>query len=226
MAIIRGPLKLFNDLQADSKIGEHVTAPFVSVTPSGYDPSVNPCILYVGKAEGGYGAEDRDKFLQCPTIDQLRKATIKFLEKVNAGKCNTQFSQFWHLAKLLSNNKLQNLVWTNICKLSVIGKNGNPTGTLFEVQKDLAIRTLKAEIETYRPRLVIFVTSDYAESLIRKLVGDCKDISWTKENDKLWWRKRTKDFPGMLWTLHPERKPRVLRDRIVQIAQDILTGPE
>jgi hypothetical protein len=214
-------IKLFNGLQTDSKIHGPVTAPFVSVKPFGYDPSVNPCILYVGKAEGGYGTEDRDKFLQCPTIDQLSNATTDFLEKVKAGKCHTPF---WNFARRLSNSNLQNLVWTNVCKLSVIGNNGNPTGRLFEVQKDLAIKTLKAEIETYRPHLVIFITGRFAESLIRKVVGDDHDTSWTKKNEDLWWRKKTEELPAMMWTRHPQGARRVLLDQIAQVAKNILIG--
>ncbi|MGC1372632.1 MAG: hypothetical protein WA824_10890 [Candidatus Sulfotelmatobacter sp.] len=126
-------------------------------------------------------------------------------------------SAFWSFARALSERlavtthstiqPLQNLVWTNICKIGVL--RGNPAGEILRAQSELAAASLRSEIKTYRPRLVVFVTGDYAAQLVDAVVGDSEQKTWHEErgHELFWWRKPIGNMPAVLWAYHPERKP-------------------
>ncbi len=189
-----------------------IAAPFLSVPPADYDPIAVPSILYVGKATAGSWC--RRSFLRSPTVKERHQCTADFLEGwVKTGRYN---SAFWRFARALSERlavathstiqPLQNLVWTNICKIGVL--RGNPTGKILRAQSELAVASLRSEIKMYRPRLVVFVTGDYAEQLVDGVVGDCEQKTWHKErgHELFWWRKPIGNIPAVLWAYHPERK--------------------
>jgi hypothetical protein len=127
-------LDLYWALRADSQIGKRFTPPFVSVAPRHYDPHAVPSLLYVGKAENASGEPSifpyRDAFEVDPTLEYCRKGTVDFLEEIRAGKYD---SAFWRFARQLGQaaageaeiDDLQNVVWTNICKLTDV-YCGNP----------------------------------------------------------------------------------------------------
>lgn len=212
-------IELFKHLRTDPEISEFVSAPFISVPPSGYGPIAVPSVLYVGKAVNGNGdCTDRDSFLRRPTLEHRRTSTTKFLEQVKTGKYK---SPFWRFAFRLSDKDLQKLIWTNVCKLSDLRDNRVPSGKLLEAQRDLAVKTLREEIETYRPRLVVFVTGCFAEALVREVVYDLQDISWEKENVDLWWRRRTNSLPSMLWTRHPQGARRDFLDQCLNAVRKL-----
>jgi hypothetical protein len=98
-------------------------------------------------------------------------------------------------------------VWTNICKIGVL--RGNPTGEILRAQSELAVASLRSEIEMYRPRLVVFVTGDFGEQLVGAVVADCEQKTWQKErgHELFWWRKPIGNMPAILWAYHPGRKP-------------------
>ena len=210
-------IKLFFEARSSPNIDpDQLAAPFLSVPPAGYDPKSMPSILYIGKATKGDW--DRDSFLLSPTIEERRACTIDFLD--NYVKTRKYDSAFWRFVLDLSrqaalNNgadiePLQNIVWTNICKLGVL--KGNPEGVYYEFQHALALDTLRSEIEAYRPSLAVIVTNDYGMDLIGEIADDSNNSSWHKENEKFgfWWREPAGEIPAMLWTYHPERKPREL----------------
>jgi hypothetical protein len=96
-----------------------------------------------------------------------------------------------------------------------------PSGKLLEAQRDLAVKTLREEIETYRPRLVVFVTGCFAEALVREVVYDLQDTSREKENVDLWWRRRTNSLPAMLWTRHPQGARRDFLDQCLNVVRKL-----
>jgi hypothetical protein len=82
---------------------------------------------------------------------------------------------------------------------------------IFAPQRDLAIETLRLEIETYRPKLVVFLTGDWADCWVIELVGDPDKAPWHKART-CWWCERTAKRPAMLWTRrHPRGVTRAQR---------------
>jgi hypothetical protein len=101
---------------------------------------------------------------------------------------------------------LQHITWTNICKIGTL--KGNPSGFLLKEQSDLAIETLRHEIELYNPQLICFVTWDYGWNLVKAALGDPSDASWdqTGNAESIWYKPPKSGLPGALLTGHPERK--------------------
>jgi hypothetical protein len=211
-------IELFDELCRSHSIDStQLAAPFFSV------PAVARSLLYVGKAT----AKDwnRDDFCsQSPLLnmkerrEQRRECTKTFLIK-NAPSYN---SGFWHFAKELNievakkwsqrvTSPFQHITWTNICKIGAL--KGNPRGFLLKKQQDIAVETLRLEIELYKPQLICFVTWGYALDLVRKVIDDPNDTSWDKTEEKqwLWWREATAKLPPILLTGHPQGKS--LKDR-------------
>jgi hypothetical protein len=216
-------LKLFDSLNHPPMRGR-IAAPFLSVAPADYDPIAVPSVLCVGKATAGEWG--RRRFLHSPTVEERRQCTTDFLNDLV--KTGEYTSSFWRFARSLSERlavatgcpiqPLQNLVWSNICKIGVL--HGNPTGKILRAQSELAVASLRLEIEVYRPKLVVFVTGDFGEQLIDAVVGDRQQDTWQKErgNELFWWRKRVGNMPALLWTYHPERKPRSTVETWIQQA--------
>jgi hypothetical protein len=200
--------------------GAQIAAPFFSV-PATQARS----ILYVGKAT----AKDwnRVDFCSQPPFEnmkerreQRRECTKNFLIE-HAPRYN---SGFWHFAKELNaeaakkwnqrvTSAFQHITWTNICKIGAL--KGNPRGFLMEKQRDIAVETLRLEIELYKPQLICFVTWDYAFDLVKKVIGDPNDASWdqTESEEWIWWRKATGKLPAIVLSGHPERKSTKTRER-------------
>lgn len=83
------------------------------------------------------------------------------------GGYNTKRSAFWRVVRLVVENKgIANvkcpgwpsfLVWSNLYKVSPSG-GGNPGETLCRAQFEGCVDLLKAEIEEYRPKRILFMT--------------------------------------------------------------------
>jgi len=209
----RSWLHLFDRIFANAAARRRLAAPFLSVPPAGYDPARVPSILYSGKATAGNWW--LSTYLGSRTVKERRQCTADFLEKyVKTGEYS---SAFWRFARGLSEcvaattksnvEPFQNLVWTNICKIGV--KQGNPNGYVFRAQRELAIESLRLEIERYRPRLVVFVTGDYGAEIVDAVVRDVGRRTWHEERgrDLFWWREPIGKMPAILWAYHPARKP-------------------
>ena len=207
----------FSKMNGDSKFAGKLTEPHITFKPDGYDSQPNT-VLYVGKALRTQDTCDGDP----PSAEELRKESRRFLEDVFSGKYG---SAFWNFALDLAKKTagrdydetrpLQNLVWSNICKIGAWnGKDMNPKGDAFVEQRDLAVETLRAEIECYKPSLVVWVTHDYGVKsehdvgVIGEITGEADPISWKRELEDtwLWWRDRTNSSPPMVWTGHPQFK--------------------
>jgi hypothetical protein len=151
--------------------------------------------------------------------EERHECTKKFLVK-EAPRYN---SGFWYFAKELNTeaakkwnqpvtHPFQHITWTNICKIGAL--KGNPRGFLLKKQQEIAVETIRLEIELYKPQLICFVTWDYAFDLVKKVIDDPDDASWnTTENEQwLWWRESTAELPPILLIGHPERKPLKFRE--------------
>jgi hypothetical protein len=211
-------IALFDELYRDLNLRDRIAAPFLSV-PAEHARS----ILYVGKATSGpwykndfcatfrlQAKKDANK-----QIDERRQCTQNFLRD----EAPTYGGGFWPFARKLNlaaarkwNSKakipLQHIAWTNICKIGTVLRN--PEGHLFEVQRSLAIDTLRLEIELYKPRLICFVTWDYKFDLVKEVLGDPSDAAWdqTRNEGWLWWRVAKDKLPPILLIGHPQAKPR------------------
>jgi hypothetical protein len=140
-----------------------------------------------------------------------------------AREINTEAASKWQ-APL--NGPLQYITWTNICKIGTL--KGNPSGFLLKEQRDLAIETLRCEIKLYNPRLICFVTWDYAWDLVKEALGDRSDASWDQSgiNEWLWYRPPINGFPAALLTGHPERKRTELRKSWLNQVSELLAADE
>jgi len=217
-------LELFHELH--DRYPNRVAGPFLSVPPANYDPVTVPSILYVGKATAGsWGLSD---FLCSPTLTERHKFTADFLEgEVNTGEYSSAFWRFAHdLSKQVALSHrpihgLQNLVWTNLCKIGVV--RGNPGREILEAQSNLAIKCLRLEIQMYRPKLIVLVTGDYAGHLVTSALGE--QMPWHEETgpDGFWWREATDELPAILWTYHPERKAKNLLENWLQHASRLMS---
>jgi len=216
-------LLLFHELLA--RYPDRIAGPFFSVAPANYDPMAVPSILYVGKATAGpWGLSD---FLSSPTVTERHEFTTDFLEEINTGEYS---SAFWRFAHDLSDqialtsgrpiHGLQNLVWTNLCKIGVV--RNNPSGEILQAQGDLATEFLRLEIQTYRPKLIVLVTGDYADHLVTATFGE--QIPWHKEcgPQGFWWREAANELPAILWTYHPQNKRQKLLETWLKQASQLL----
>ena len=119
------------------------------------------------------------------TVLGFQPAINVVLEEIRAGKYD---SAFWRFARQLGQaaageaeiDDLQNVVWTNICKLTDV-YCGNPRGKLLAAQAELAIQTLREEIRAYEPKAAIFLSDQYAD-IIRQIVNDMNDTGWHRED--------------------------------------------
>ncbi|MGD0191681.1 MAG: hypothetical protein ABSD74_13150 [Rhizomicrobium sp.] len=216
-------VQLFQLMDSDPSLtNSRLAGPFVSVPPAAWDAS-RKNVLYVGKAT--HKDWFKEKFVRSPVLETCRSSTVEFLQEVYDGNENRAF---WRFARRLSEiasgtdqANLQNLVWSNIAKVGVT--SGNPTGRYLAYQHELAVETLRAEIDEYRPSLVVFVTSSYAEEVIRDLVDD-DDATWQKKEDAdlPWYRRAQAGLPSMLWLHHPQRKPLATLDVWLSVAKGLL----
>jgi hypothetical protein len=203
-------LKEFRKLQKRHR--RQIAAPFLSVKPRHYDPTKIPSILYVGKATQGRWF--LEKFRKSVSVNEWSKRTRECMDE--SVKTNSGFLRFARRLSAATSKRvghqgepLSNLIWTNLCKIGTL--SGNPDRSLRDAQHDLAIETLRREIRTYKPKLIVFATGDYGAGggdLLDGLVGTAKN-SWDSKQEKkgYWWRPAKGEMPALLWIYHPERKP-------------------
>jgi hypothetical protein len=214
-------MEKFRGMDRDPKFAGNLNGPHITFKPDGYDLE-RKTVLYVGKALG-----KRTRKGDLPSVETLQNEFRRFLEDVVSGE---QGSVFWNFALKLSERlatqegpRLQNLVWSNICKIGVC--KGNPGKEIFEEQKCLAIETLRAEIEYYKPSLVMWVTGDYRCEVVGQVVDDLNEKHWDKTLNAKWWfyqRKPMNSLPAMLWTYHPQGKKREMTAAWIDHACNLL----
>lgn len=205
-------------------------APFFSIGSYPPDREADQTILLVGKATHGnwymsFFAEAKDK----PTADRIEErkdSTIDFLQ-FHSGKSR---SFFWALYRGLLEQTGANTVWTNLAKIGVCRPQGenesiNPWRKCLTAQADLAQQTLIAEMNEYKPDLVLLVTGNYA---LKEVVNPvfCPDGTWETifvSGYKLWHIPKRGGRPAVLRTGHPGFKPKEERAVWVEAARRLLS---
>lgn len=202
---------------------EKLAAPFFSAVPR--QPK-SPLILYVGKATAGcWHKESFLKWMKRTPQERVSErlgCTRQWLETVRRGEYRSQFWDFGIELNAIAaaTTKLrrlgfQNLVWSNVAKIGRI--DANPRGTYFELQRALAVQTLKTEITIYRPSLIYFASWDICdEYVIGELLDDPQVESWPRNqrlnDDGIWCRPGQSGSPPVVWTQHPQGKSRAQRN--------------
>lgn len=141
---------------------------------------------------------------------------------------------FREISRSLGEADYANCLWSNLAKIGV--PRGNPKGIFFNKQRDLAARTLKVEIEQYRPSIVIFATGRFGASIV--LEGTRTSIDdWTKSDnypvikehdDDLWWipRDHVAGRPALMWIRHPRLGRKIHRPFWAKAARCLSDGAD
>lgn len=139
-------------------------------------------LMVIGRAVNGWTQPWLPKDLK--NVDDVTKFVDGVLKSVTDSDCcpmrwvtdcwgkhdkdyNTRKSAFWRsirntvgrlgVADIESPEWASYLVWSNIYKIAPAA-GGNPSSTLCSAQLDLCKRILKQELQTFRPRRVLFLT--------------------------------------------------------------------
>lgn len=191
-----------------------LAAPFLSTRLPGYDDCGAGTVMIVGKATSG-----NNTLGNIPVQDNYDVCTVKLrppgvIEEVLEG---SERSHFLHFALLLSCQVARttgvhcapftNLIWTNLLKIGCT--LDNPAAALREQQADLAFETLLAEVNEYKPSLVVITTDYYCNGLmcrtLREMIGCAPSPTDQKRG---WWAHEAGEKgPAVLWTKHPAGKP-------------------
>ncbi len=200
---------LYNLLSAKKEYANQLAGLFVGHVPTGFADQPKK-ILYVGKATRGQFRRPADTSDDPTNFDWTLQLHQKYAAELFA---DLRCGGFWPFAdkisKEMDSDSRSNLAWTNLCKMGMTTKN--PSDKLIDFQKSLAIQTLRAEIDLYRPDLVVFVTNNFAKQILFEAVN-AEDIeSWSKsemetprEVEDIWWRRGRSDCPAILWMRHPQ----------------------
>ncbi|MGH9700430.1 MAG: hypothetical protein ACRD52_13370 [Candidatus Acidiferrales bacterium] len=221
-------MKLYDVLKRDSEFKDKIAAPFFSVPAAG-----SRSILYVGQAtaKDGCGDETGIEDGMEERIKERCKCTKEFMKGI--AQTPQYNSAFWRFArdvnriaatkwKSQSTDLLLHIIWTNISKIGK--KKGNPTGQLKQMQRKLAVETLREEISIYKPEIIIFVTANYEWDAVKEVFGDSNDDSWDqKQNEEyIWFRQATDKLPAVLSLGHPQWKPKEMCDEWLNKVSEIL----
>lgn len=225
-------ISLFSKLRAGAfpRIrGAGLAAPFLSTPCAEYEPGGQDTIMLVGKATFNVNTVGMREIGNDYTVDDAKERTRSALDAVGEHGEHSAFTSFMlDLSKAAANAfgkqkpQFSNMIWSNLAKIGQIGRN--PSGPLIDAQDHLAVATLVAEVETYRPRLVIFATGFYGygrvNRVIEKLTGLPPGVKYSLTGD---WRYCKPGYPpAILWTGHPERKSDVWWANEIGTALDLL----
>ena len=145
-------------------------------------------ILYVGKASSG----DFDS------------------HDVHATSFNGKHS-FWDFARQIAERLdctvEQCIAWSNISKLS---RRQIKADAFLVDDVDLLVRTLKFEIKTVNPDIVVFVSAHFNDEVVRQISSGELDFAWNRSENEtadlnqgdVWWRKDK--HRAYLWMRHPQ----------------------
>ena len=203
--------------------GDALAAPFLSAQDA-TEGAQKRQILLVGKATAeGWGKEPFDLMKNEPLMERLeerRRFTSEHLEfRRNRDRNPPAFWRCWHRLGLIS-PPVMPVIWTNLAKIGV--DSGNPSQRLIERQSALAQRTLWAEMEEYKPALVVLVTNKFAADEIAHPVFGDRD-SWEQPTDSMWFKRATQTDPAMLWVDHPQMKRKDEVDLWLKVAQELIS---
>lgn len=183
----------------------------------------NPAVLLVGKATNGWKDEDDPN---CFLTKDLRDYHLSGCHHLKGSDGKPYPSQFWRfatdLAKVFAGDgecPFNQLAWTNLAKIAPTCC-GNAGVRLFREQRDLAIQTLRAEIDYYQPKIVMFTTCGYMDEAVHELLGP-EPLELLNEYDRFRRATSLRGFPAILWTRHPQGKRRELTNSWLEKARQL-----
>ncbi len=182
---------------------------FATAIGPAFTPGSSDTLLYVGKSGG-------------PLIDDVgvaqdqevsREATTKWM----LGKYNP--SAFWVFADLLVPHR-ELLAWSNLAKIDT-KESGPPQGYRWTQIEEPCVAALGEEMESLKPRRVVFATSKYQRDAILRVL---QDLGFTRHEvrPELDDTEFFTDADGRLAaiTRHPQGWRREARDPVAQYIRD------
>lgn len=127
-------------------------------------------ILFVGRATNDWLNDDLD-------VDNLFDGKEKIFNREDQMIWAENYnSAFWRVIRSVSKHfysqdELNHVAWSNICKLAP--NTGNPNNTLFKLQLLDACNILNKEVEILSPKFIVMMTGlDWADNFISSLNGN------------------------------------------------------
>jgi hypothetical protein len=210
--------------------GIGLAAPFFSVGVSSTTDRAVPyrTILLAGKAtHRDWELNSFKREMHKPVSQRLEertKCTIDFLAKKEH-----QTSSFWRFRRLLGPGANATVIWTNLSKIGVFRppdetESINPWGPFLYCQKELAQKTLWAELAEYKPDLVVLVTGKEAlDEIVDPVFAQMgRWIEGTANGQPFWFLNRSGKHPPVLRTGHPGFKSSNQREVWITKAVELL----
>lgn len=140
-------------------------------------------ILFVGKAVNGWITYSKEIDVLFGKDDSRifdRDDQMEWVDNLDGKKkgYNTRKSAFWRVIRKTAQNILKEkdvisrIAWSNIYKISP--DSGNPNRKLQRIQKDYCKKLLKKEIELFKPKYVVFLTSYWETDFVEYLNNGIK----------------------------------------------------
>ena len=123
-------------------------------------------------------------------------------------------------------DSFQNAVWTNLAKIGygTPKKDVKDNGALFRGQKDIAERTLRAELEEFNPTIVHFAVGILGGECIYRATGTVRRDWETLANESplndVWFLNS--GHLRAIWTRHPNFAPKELVDAWTAKLQELI----
>lgn len=200
-------LTLYNQLAETPIPGTfRAAAPFFSIPdPTPYNLASRPVLLVGQATRAGWFADSYENSRSqsiSERVEERRCATKNFLTESEFKRYRN--SGFWRMWKKLKRKTEAPVIWSNAAKIGAL--TGNPPWKAVDAQAELAICTLHAEIDEYKPQMLIFVTGYFARhEIVAPFLGLPKEIE-KDGHGLIYTRKRNRDKPAILWTGHPGRQ--------------------
>jgi hypothetical protein len=207
----------FEEMQK-SLDGTRLAAPFFSVPGRPGNRTKSGTILLVGKSTAGnWKLEQFQSLMNRPLserLDERRAATKQHLDFMQEQRTSA-FWRFWKSLGMIGSP----VIWTNLAKIGL--KVGNPMGPYLSMQRDLACETLTAELNEYKPSLVV-IAADYAKcEVVFPVFGE--QGAWKQRRDGVCWINGSAAKPAVLWTDHPQGKKREILRSWLEKAQELVS---
>ncbi|MER8435400.1 hypothetical protein NKH36_19000 [Mesorhizobium sp. M1312] len=132
---------------------------FAPASGPGYERGGRRALLYVGKSAGPLGTKVGSGSDQTSNI---AASTRWMIERHNK-------SAFWQFAELFDRSR-HSLAWTNVCKMDQGDGSRPPSLTFWGTVAAAHVQALKEEIIAFKPRVTLFVTSEFARGSIQALL--------------------------------------------------------
>lgn len=178
-------------------------------------------LMVVGRAVNSWNkAMDKNKKSDIAKLNkfvqnELSNANLNWVEEWWLGKpgkdYKTSSSAFWRVIKAMATNIngdqkdiFNTIVWSNLYKVSN-WDGGNPTSKLMNLQFDYCLEILKLELEIFKPKRVVFLTSyDWANEFLTPI-----GVNQIKTRKKFEFVDYIGEYNGikMVVSQHPQGKP-------------------